>query len=330
MRVNDKMSKRSPLAGAAGNSVKRRIWKRIQRALISTFVVSAAFVLAQFPSPPPHGSHTSPDTCSMPGLMQSAGHQLKAHELLDSYNSQASLVHSLEASAIVRVQGGSKYAAKLKDSRPAPVELRFIAPAWLRMTGMVPFSARRPFDMWSDGRDFRLLAPEGKVMRFIVGPVDAPTTSADFRENVRPQAVLEALHWLPAKLENANESPFMKSNETEAIHVELSGPAAAAREKATLEFDLRSGTLSQLEILDEASKVITAIMYSDWQRVPATLGGDGAICFPKRMLVDQRQQDLQVELKMLSMQVNPQLSPLQLQLFPPRGIPVTRIPASAH
>jgi hypothetical protein len=82
--------------------------------------------------------------------------------------------------------------------------------------------------------------------------------------------------------------------------------------------------------MNEASEVITAIDYSDWQRVPAILGADGAICFPKRMLVDQRQQDLQVELKILSMQVNPQLSPLQLQLFPPRGIPVTRIPAPSH
>jgi hypothetical protein len=129
----------SPEMGMPGNSVKRRIWKSIQLVLLSLSGLSAAFIFAQIPSPPSHSSHTSPNTCSMPGLMKDADHKLKADELLDSYNSQASLIHSLEASAIVRAQGGPKYAAKLKGSRPAPVELRFIAPAWLRMTAWSPF-----------------------------------------------------------------------------------------------------------------------------------------------------------------------------------------------
>ncbi len=299
-------------------------------ALILLQGLAAVSLAAQFPQPPAPVSHASQNTCSMPGLGPGRGLPASAEDLLNSYNKQAGLFHTLHASAIVRAKGGPRYGAKLQDARSAPVDIRFVAPATLRMTGVTPFSARRPFDMWSDGRDFRLLVPEGKVMRFIVGPVDAPATSADLRENVRPQAVLEALHWLPAKLESANESPSMKGNETETIEVELSGPLPGAHGKATLEFNLRSGTLSQLDYRDEANKVITAIFLSDWQRVPTTVGGEGASCFAKRMLVDQRQQDLQVELKMLSMQVNPQLSPLQLQLFPPRGIPVTRIPAPAH
>jgi hypothetical protein len=317
----------SPEKWMTGRSVKRWIWKRIRLALLFLSGLSVAYVFAQAPSPSSHGGDASSNTCSMPGLIKDARHKLEAEELLDSYNSQAAMVRSLEASAIVRAQSSSKYAAKLRDARPAPVEIRFLAPSWLRMTGVVPFSARRTFDMWSDGKEFRTLVPEGKVMRFFVGQVDAPQTSTDPRENVRPEAVLEALHWIPARMSRKTGSPLRKGNQTETIDVELTSPTPPGLIKANVEFDMRSGTVSRLEILDEAGKVVTTIDYSDWQKASATRGVEGSVCFPRRMLVDQKQQDLQVEMKILSMQVNPQLSPFQLQLFPPRGITVTRVPA---
>ena len=326
--MNERILMRSPEKWMSRRSVNTWIWKRIQLALLSLSGLSAAFVFAQTPSPSSHGGEASSNTCSMPGLTKDPLHKWKAEELLDSYNSQASVVHSLEASAIVRAQGGPKYAAKLRDARPAPVEIRFLAPSWLRMTGVVPFSARRTFDMWSDGKEFRTLVPEGKVMRFFVGQVDAPQTSADPRENVRPEAILEALHWIPARMSRTTGSPFRKGNQTETINVELTSPAPSGRVKANVEFDLRSGTVSRLEILDETGKVVATIDYSDWQKASATRGVEGAVCFPRRMFVDQKQEDLQVEMKILSLQVNSQLSPFQLQLFPPRGIPVTRVPAA--
>jgi hypothetical protein len=291
--------------------------------VLREFIVSAG--LAQSVPPPAPAAGVTPNACSMPGLTPNNRRPLKAAELLDSYNTQAGLVHGLRASTIMRAKGGTNYAAKMQDPRPAPVELRFLAPAWLRMTGVIPFSARRAFDLWSDGRDFRLLAPVGKVMRFYVGPLDAFPPRPDPRQNVKPEAILEALHWIPARLVSTTASPLISGGGMETIGVEFSSPMSANREKANVEFDLRSGAVSRLEILDETSAVVTAISYSDWQTVPATAGGERSVCFPKRMLVDQRLQDLQVEMKILSMQVNPQLSPPQLQLFPPRGIPVTRL-----
>ena len=312
---------------AADLATHRRIRKSPQLALISLHMLIALRVLAQFPQPPTPHRHASSDLCSMPGLAEYAGRKLKPEDLLDSYNAQAALIHSLEASAIVRVQSSSRHAAKLRDSRPAPVEIRFLAPAWLRMTGVVPFSARRTFDMWSDGRDFRMLMPEGDVMKFFVGSVNAPPTSSNPRENLRPQMVLEALHWSQAKLAASPGSASKKGAGSQTIEVELTGPALGDSGRAKVEFDTRSGTVSRVEMLDEASKVVTDIDYNDWHEVPNSLDGETSVCFPKRVLVSDRQQDLQVEMKILSTEMNPQLSPGQLQLIPPRGIPVTRIPA---
>jgi hypothetical protein len=75
--------------------------------------------------------------------------------------------------------------------------LSFLAPNSLGMTGEIPLSGRRTFDLASDGREFRLLVPDGKFMRFLVGPVGAPANSPNPRENLRPQPLIDAFYWTP-------------------------------------------------------------------------------------------------------------------------------------
>jgi len=104
---------------------------------------------------------------------------------------------------VVSAKGGLEFGSKMRDSRPSPAILTFRAPHCCALTGVVPFSARRTFDIASDGREFRLLVPDGKIMRFFVGPVDAPPISSNPRENLRPKPIVDALHWFPAKLVSA-------------------------------------------------------------------------------------------------------------------------------
>jgi hypothetical protein len=128
--------------------------------------------------------------CSMPGIAPASERSLSDADLLASYNSQAGLIQTVQGSVVVRAKGGPELGSKVRDSRPSPAILSFRAPASLRMTGVVPFSARRTFDIASDGREFRLLVPDGKIMRFFVGPVDAPPVSSNPRENLRAQPFL--------------------------------------------------------------------------------------------------------------------------------------------
>ncbi len=260
----------------------------------------------------------------MPGLTPETGRSLTAEDLLNAYNSQGELVRSLQGSAVVRAQGGSELNAKARDSRPTPVLLSFQAPASLRMTGVIPFSARRTFDLSSDGKEFRLLVPDGNLMRFFVGPVDAPATSSNPRENLRPQPIVDALHWFHAKLADTAAARNLKSANDRTIELELSTPTPVA---AQAEFDLRNGTVSRFTILDGSKKMVIDIHYSDWQRLPVTEKADAPICFPKRIRVSQPQQNLLLEMKMVSFQMNLAIPGSQLQLLPPRGISVTRLTA---
>jgi hypothetical protein len=328
--MDGKMPRRYRQSWVSGEIQRRWISRSRRAALIVLQGLAAVSIAAQFPQYPAPASHASENSCSMPGLGPGRGLQVRAEDLLSSYNKQAALVHSLHVSAILRAKGGPRYGAKLQEARPAPVDIRFVAPATLRMTGMTPFSGRRTFDMSSDGRDFRLLAPDGNVMRFFVGPVDAPATSLDPRGNLRPEAVLEALHWLPAKLERQAGPGNAAADRSAKIEVELISPAPTGSVRADIEFDLRSGTVTRLDTLDAVGKVATEIDFNDWKRAEEYQGKAEPICFPRRMLVVQHEQDLQVEVKILSMEVNLPLSPLQLPLIPPRGIPVTRVPGPSR
>jgi hypothetical protein len=263
--------------------------------------------------------------CSMPGIAPDSERSFTDADLLASYNSQAELIQTVQASVVVRAKGGQEFGSKVRDSRPSPAILTFRAPASLRMTGVVPFSARRTFDIASDGREFRLLVPDGKIMRFFVGPVDAPPVSSNPRENLRPQPIVDALHWFPARHVSAAAPGWSGTGNVRALNVVLLGLREDSRKTARLEFDLRAGTVTKIDIFDEAQKVVTELHYSNWQQVPVSGKAGNSICFPKQILVNRQVQNLQLEIKTMSAELNGVLASTQFQLIPPRGIPVTRV-----
>jgi outer membrane lipoprotein-sorting protein len=194
---------------------------------------------------------------------------------------------------------------------------------------VVPFAARRVFDLASDGHQFRLLVPDGKMMHFIVGPVGAPATSTNPRENIRPQMILEAIRWLSAKRNTqAGAAPEMRDG-IESVDVILTTSTNSPL-PAQLDFDLRSGTLARLIIPDPGGKQASEVDYSDWQKVQAAGAGDESVCFPRRMYVTQPQQSRILEMKFLSVEVNATIAPAQFQLVPPPGIAITRVGANAN
>jgi outer membrane lipoprotein-sorting protein len=202
--------------------------------------------------------------------------------------------------------------------------LSFRSPGLLRMTGAIPFSARRSFDLSSDGGQFRLLVPDGKVMRFFVGPVDAPATSQNPRENLRPQPVIDALHWSRGTLDKASGTR-VGVNGSRVIVVDLPAALDGSARKAEISFDLQHGAITNLTIHDTTARAISIIQYLDWQEIADRMNRSASVCFPRRIVVSQPRQDLQIEMKILSFRLNPQIPPSRFQLVPPIGIPVTRV-----
>ncbi len=264
-------------------------------------------------------------SCSMPGLAPKSHQLMQDEDLLAAYTAQASRVKSLEATVMARAKAGAEYKAQAQDSRPSPVMIEFHVPGFLRMTGVIPFSAQRTFDMSSDGRDFRLLVPDGKVMRFFAGPVDAPVTSSNPRENLRPQPVVDALHWPQGKLWVGVEKGSARQTGLREITLHLAPSTGDSGRTAIVQFDLDRGVVSQLTMNDVAGRTVTQIQYDDWQKIAQESGGIERACFPKRIIIVQPRQDLQLEMKVLSVMLNPPIPPQRFRLMPPGGISVTRL-----
>jgi hypothetical protein len=300
--------------------VRKWVWKIAALTLISLGGLRGMSVSGQMIRAPEGATF-----CSMPGIAPDLGRSLSDADLLISYNSQAGLIQTVQGSVVVRAKGGPEFGSKVRDSRPSPAILSFRAPASLRMTGVVPFSARRTFDIASDGREFRLLVPDGKIMRFFTGRVDAPPVSPNPRENLRPQPIVDALHWFPARLANAAVPDGGGNGDVRSLNVVLLGPREDSRKTARLEFDLRGGIVSKIDIFDDTQKLVTELHYGNWQQVPASGKPGNSICFPKQIFVNQQAQNLQLEIKTMSVELNTALVPTRFQLIPPRGIPVTRV-----
>jgi hypothetical protein len=269
--------------------------------------------------------NASDRSCSIPGLATHSHSMIQDAALVIAYTSQASLARSLEVTLIAHGEAGPEYKARSEESRPSPVMIEFRAPAFLRMTGVIPFSAQRAFDMSSDGRNFRLLVPDGKVMRFIVGPVDAPATSSNPRENLRPQPVIDALHWPIGKLRTGTGKGQAIEKGIREITLDLAPSSQAGERTAIVQFDVVHGVVTQLTEDDAAERTVTSIQYSDWQRIARESGGSDLSCFPKRIVVVQPRQDLRLEMKIISVTLNPPISPDKFRLMPPRGVVVTRL-----
>ncbi len=262
-------------------------------------------------------------SCSLPGLTANAVKAPTVKDLLQAYNAQARSIHSLRASLMLHAQDSAELNGKMKNSRPFPATLTFRSPASVRLTGAIPFSSRRVFDLASDGHAFELLVPEGKTTRLIVGEADAPATSPNPREDIRPQAILEAIRLLPARFSGSPVATPGRPAHSTAVDVELA--ASTGSVAARLEFDLRSGTISHLSISGSQGNSGTEVDYSDWRREPDGQQRGRFVCFPSRILVTQPTQGRRLEFKFLSIEMNKPTPFSQFRFFPPPGVVVTRV-----
>lgn len=271
-------------------------------------------------------SPAAPHGCSLPGLSNSGAESLRDAQLLTAYNAQADSVRSLQAYAMVREEVGSKFglpANKRSGKLAATIQLQ--APALLRITGIIPFSDRG-IDLASNGREFRLLVPEKRDARFFVGSVEAPADSPNPKENLRPQPLIDALRWPNGKLANAMEAQ-PADNTGRKISIQLLTPRGLPR-TAEVEFDLRSGTVSSLSIYGPDARLLWVIRYSDWEEVANQATGTVAGCYPRRIELVQHDQDFQLDMRILNLDLNPQIPKARFLLNPPKGVPVVKLSSS--
>jgi hypothetical protein len=274
----------------------------------------------------PRSASAATHVCSLPGLSNSGMESLGDAQLLTAYNAQADLVRSLQAYAMVREEAGDKFGLSAKkQSGKLAATIQFQAPALLRITGVIPFSDRE-IDMASNGSEFRLLVPVKRDMRFFVGSVDASADSPNPKENLRPQPLIDALRWPKGTPANAVEAqPADNTGRILSIHLPT---ARGLPRTAQVEFDVRNGTVSALSIYGADARLLWVIHYSDWEEVPNQATGAVAGCYPRRIVLVQGQEDFQLDMRMLNLDLNPQIPTAHFLLNPPKGVPVVKLSSS--
>jgi len=260
--------------------------------------------------------------CSLAGFPANSSRVMSDEALLEIYNTQSTLVSTLESDALASASAGKRYRGA---ARQVATSLHFQSPGFLRITGFAPFLGSRAFDLASDGREFRLLLPVDRQMKLFAGPAQAAATSLDPKQNLRPQPIVDALHWPRGELDRSSPAP-RNSRVSRTLSL-LLAPVAGQPRTAKVKFDLARGTVSSLEIQSPGLGLGTAIHYADWEKAD-NLSAEAAACYPRQIAINQPKDALLLDLRIMHVALNAQIPPVRFLLNPPRGISVVSLSLS--
>jgi hypothetical protein len=247
-------------------------------------------------------------------------------ELLDAYNAQARLIHTLHMEAIMRASAAKGYGMGEKP-REITISLDFAQPGFLRVTGVIPFISERGFELSSDGREFRLLVPDHGKRVLIVGPVDAPSQQRDQREDLRPQTLIDALGWQEARLRSG--APLEGQPNMRELKVTLP-PGRKGPRSASITFDLVHREVESLRVYDATGNLTAETHYSDWQEVGAAPGNPPEGCLPKHLQLLQPDRHYEINLRAYATTLNPQIPQSSFRLEAPAGISTVHLDGAGN
>jgi hypothetical protein len=246
--------------------------------------------------------------------------------LLETYNAQSRLVRSLKTTAQVHIIRGPKFGKSAGKSKMMGAIMDFQQPAWLRATGLAPPGGVKLFDMASDGREFRLLAPDHNKMTLFVGPAWSQPDFTAGSLNLRPQEFLDALRWGEGKLllALAQLPPGAAEKGVETLKIEL--PSRGGKNvSGKVRFDLTKGTVSSLTIYNADGGLISDIHYGDWRLMSQQSGQTDEGCFPRRVQVIHEAEDFQIDIRFLEMTLNPPVDRARFRISVPHGVPTVHV-----
>ncbi len=196
----------------------------------------------------------------------------------------------------------------------------FQRPNEIRVIGQDPVMNRTIFDMASSGHEFRIHIPSKK--RFVVGDNEAPPASSNKLENLRPSAFLTALMIAPP---DAQSDILLLEDRTEEARprytlLVVRRDPEHFRLVRSISFDAYTLQITAQRTFDSAGRITTAAVYASWKSF------DG-IPFPSEIEIRRPQERYEVQLRVLSMKMNPStVTPETFVLEPPPGTSLQRLP----
>lgn len=236
-------------------------------------------------------------------------------ELIERIHQASDPVQSFTIKADMSPSVGQLYGGQVTDYATITGFLLFRRPDAIRVIGQDPVIHSTLFDMVSTGNDFRVSLPTKN--QFVIGTNDAPATSKNKLENLRPAAFLTSLMIMPPE---ASDVTLMEddTNETKAVYI----VQVIHREGDQLQlmrnvyFDRYTLQINRQKTFDANGYIKSDTKYSEWRVF-------NGIQFPSLIDIQRPQDGYELILTVLDMKINtPDVTAEKFVLAQPPGATV--------
>jgi outer membrane lipoprotein-sorting protein len=252
--------------------------------------------------------------------------QMEASEdqLLLAYNEQARAVRSLQATVDLVPSTGSTYSGVIEEYHDVPGFILAQRPATVRVIGQAPVVAKNIFDMVSDGETFRIYIPSKNA--FLVGATSLARASKKPIENLRPQHVVDSLFWPEISSDASVLFEQFDADPNRYYILTLLRQADGGKLEIARKvwFDRASLRVSRVQLYGAAGRLDSDVTYSDWQPVGAapaagSVPATAQPSYPRDVHIWRPQDDYKLEISILKLTVNEEISADRFELAQPAG-----------
>jgi outer membrane lipoprotein-sorting protein len=257
--------------------------------------------------------------------------QMEASEdqLVARYNEQARAVQTLQATVDLVPSTGSTYSGVIEEYHDVPGFILAKRPATVRVIGQAPVVAKNIFDMVSDGETFRIFIPSKNT--FLVGSTSLSRTSKKPIENLRPQHVVDALFWpeLPAAAHVLFEQFDADPNRYYILTLLRDVAGGKIEIARKIWFDRVNLRVSRVQLYGAAGRLDSDVAYSDLQPIGSPTAGGATSAttasYPRDIHIWRPQDDYKLEIRILKLTVNEEITADRFDLTQPPGTELVRV-----
>jgi outer membrane lipoprotein-sorting protein len=257
--------------------------------------------------------------------------QMEASEdqLVARYNEQARAVQTLQATVDLVPSTGSTYSGVIEEYHDVPGFILAKRPATVRVIGQAPVVAKNIFDMVSDGETFRIFIPSKNT--FLVGSTSLSRTSKKPIENLRPQHVVDALFWpeLPPAAHVLFEQFDADPNRYYILTLLRDVAGGKIEIARKIWFDRVNLRVSRVQLYGAAGRLDSDVAYSDLQPIGSPTAGGATSAttasYPRDIHIWRPQDDYKLEIRILKLTVNEEITADRFDLTQPPGTELVRV-----
>lgn len=210
---------------------------------------------------------------------------------------------------------GKLYGGELTDYATVRTYVLFLRPDDIRVLGLDPvLHSSTIFDMVSTGDQFRVSIPMKN--RFIMGDNNAPPSSRNALENMRPEAFLNALI-VRAPAPGAVTLLENDTDESRAVYVVFMAEGDPLQLTRAVVFDRYTLSIVQQKTFASSGDIVSETRYAEWKSYDD-------IPYPSLITIRRPKEGYEVTMTVISMTMNPSdMTAARFQLPQPPGVQLT-------